>query len=92
MPLTISNIPISKLSGPLNFAILVPKQEILEKLNRTHLPVIMLLGDLHEDIDINKMCQEHKEELATFVPFWFRLLDTLASKGCSVDYFIDTIV
>ena len=90
MPLTIFGYEIEKLSGPTNFALIVPTDTLLHTLGVSYVPVIMLMGDLHDDIDITLSCQDSKDELATYVPFWFRLLDAMASQECPIDYFIES--
>ena len=90
MPLAIHSFSFKYLSGPTNFALLVPKKEILDNIGLTYVPIIMLLGDTHRDLDPSEVCTDNLNDIATYVPFWFRLLDMIASEGCPVDYFLES--
>ena len=90
MPLYIFPFIFDQISGPNNFAILIPNKEILDLCKVDYLPIIILLGDFHEDIDITSMCNDSEKEIATYIPLWFRSLDMLASENCPIDYFLES--
>lgn len=98
MPLTIGQIPVDYLGGPVAFSVLEPtdalqKYCVVAKQAKQFSP-ILLLADEHESIgstckDIPECLQERTVCLSTLSPTWFRLIDTLAFGKKKVDYFFE---
>ena len=87
--LIIGNTNIQRLSGPIGFTFLRPRNDIKS------LPLIVLFGDEHESYERNCMncdCNRNKNGCCYTItdPNFLRILDTLADDNHPVDFYVET--
>jgi hypothetical protein len=87
--LIIGNTNIQRLSGPIGFTFLRPRNDIKS------LPLIVLFGDEHESYERNCMncdCYRNKNGCCYTItdPNFLRILDTLADDNHPVDFYVET--
>jgi hypothetical protein len=87
MPLTLGQLQFNKLNGPVSFRCLKPTTKLSQTLGR-HLPILMLLGDSH--YSRKNLCEkESKEILSVFTALFLRILDSIGTKECPVEYYLE---
>jgi hypothetical protein len=95
MTLTIGQLTFDALNGPVSFRCLKPTTRLIER--GINANVLLCLGDEHQSR--NKVCNifdpwsteqpETPRTLSTFTPLFLRILDSLGTQQCPVDYFVE---